>query len=692
MIAVPRHRPTVGRIAVSILLASIAILPARAEVERLEIEARQPLFDGHSFGLAGPYEQLSGTVHFAVDPEDPRNARVVDLHLARRDADGKVRFTSRFYLCQPTEPKRGRGALLVDVANRGNPLALWINYPDSTFRQPEGPYGDGFLMERGFTFGGVGWQPDVPVVGPHTLRLETPALDEAGGEPVRGLARADWIPIEDASTMPLGHWGHDAYPVADAEDPRNVLAVRDRVYGKPRVLPRSSWRFARLEGKGEVPDPTSIVLDGGFSRGRIYEAVYVAENPRLVGLGFVATREFVTFLRDAEASPANVDRTIAVGGSQTGRFLRHFVYQGFNAGRVEESTGETIRVLDGMLPFVGGAGRGSFNHRFAQPSRAMSAFLTFFYPTDMFPFTGATQTDAATGRTDGLLKRAAATGTIPKTFQVNTAWEYWGRAGSLIHTTPDGATDVALLPEERLYVFASTQHGPAQVPPPRLTELPFVAVHSVHRVNPANFSWSLRALLLALDAWIADGVEPPPSRYPRVDDGTLVRRSELRFPAIPGVEPPRVYAPHRTDYGPRFRQEGIVDHQPPKLGEPFGVRVSQVDADGNDLGGLRLPEIVVPLATHTGWNLRAASAGAEGQPADMVGAFLPFSRTRAEREAKGDPRPSIEERYESREAYLGRVAEAAMVLIEERYLLPEDLPAILAYASELWRLVETGLD
>jgi hypothetical protein len=333
---------------------------------------------------------------------------------------------------------------------------------------------------------------------------------------------------------------------------------------------------------------------------------------------------------------------------------------------------------------VAGAGRGSFNHRFAQPSRDGHPFLNTFYPTDIFPFTDMAETDAETGITDGLLTHATpgpeGTPAVPKIFYTNTSYEYYGRSASLIHTTLDGTTDAPLAPTTRIYFLAGCQHGPSPFPPER--------GEAQNLANPNNYLWTLRALLVALDRWAADGREPPPSRYPKIADGSLTTLRAVAFPKLPGVQfPTRIQQAWHVDYGEEFRTAGIVTIEPPKVGSAFPMRLPQVDADGNDIAGIRMPATAVPLATYTGWNLRSAEIGAPDELYSMTGSFIPFARTKAERVKSGDPRMSVEERYASKQAYRDKVRAAAGGLVHGGYLLERDVDLVVARASAEWDFV-----
>jgi hypothetical protein len=399
-------------------------------------------------------------------------------------------------------------------------------------------------------------------------------------------------------------------------------------------------------------------------------------------VGFAAVRDLVSFLRHdggrqnplrAGGRPA-IGRAHAFGVSQSGRFLRHFLYLGFNA----DESGR--KVFDGVMPHVAGGGLGFFNHRFAQPTRHNAQHEDHLYPGDMFPFTYGDSSDSFSRRGDGILRRLAAedAGLLPKVMHTQTAAEYWHRSGSLVHTDPLATRDEALPAGVRLYAFGGTQHGPAADPPGRGV--------ADNLLNPADYRPFLRALLDALDAWVKDGTEPPPSVYPRLAAGTLVgwRQEESGFPALPGVRYPEVIQrPSALDYGPDFAAKGLVTVEPPRVLGRYVVKVPKSDADGNDLGTLLPPEVAVPVATYTGWNLRRRDAGAEAMLASLAGSYVPFPRTRAERRATGDPRASLEERYGSYDEYRKRFAAACEALIGRRYLLREDADRLLAGREKL---------
>ena len=642
---------------------------AEARVVRVAIERREPLLGGKPFGLAGPYETLVGTVEFALDPALRQNQAVVDLGLAPRNERGEVVFTADFYLLKPLDVRRGNGRVYYEVPNRGGKGILRrLQYAEPSL-DPRAPpeLGDGWLLEQGFSLAWMGWQWDVPE-RPGLLRLRAPIATDRG-RPIEGLVRSVVIVGERKDEAPLADSSHLEYPPVDPRGKDSRLYVRDHRLAPPRLLPRKSWRFVGT---------SKVALDGGFEPGRIYEVVYRSRDPRVAGCGLAATRDLVSFFKN-EAGPRNplAGVTVALGHgiSQSGRFLRHFLHQGFN----EDEQGR--RVFDGVFVEVAGAGRGSFNHRFAQASRDGHQHWNVHYPTDLFPFADRSDTDPETGEAAGLLDRAIETGTTPKLFHVVTAYEYWNRAASLMHTDPAGGRDLALPDTSRAYLIASAQHGPGSLAP---TGGGAGGSDVVHATNPNDFRPAIRALVRALDQWVAEGVEPPPSQYPRIADGTLVPPEGAGWPALPGIRFPLVRnEPARVDYGPEWAR-GVITVEPPRLGPVFPALVPAVDADGNDRAGIRLPEVAVPLASQTGWNWRHPSAGAPDALAAYRGSYLPFGWTKAEREAKGDPRPSVEERYRGREDYLGRVAMAAVALARERFLLPQDVPFVLERAAAHW--------
>jgi hypothetical protein len=653
-------------VAVSVLLPGVAV----AGVTRLQIDRREPVLNGRPFGAAGPYEKLSGKVHFALDPALPQNALIVDLNLAPKNARGLVEFAADFYLLKPVDPGRGNGRLLYEAGNRGTKriLPVFQNAANSADPTKLEEFGNGALMEQGFSLLWMGWQWDVPE---GRMRMEIPIATE-NGNPITGWVRGNFIPGVNLTSALIADRGHQPYPVVDPTSREHRLLVRTLPTDPPREISRDTWRFT---------GPGSITVDRGFEAGLIYDVVYRARDPRVVGVGLAGTRDIVSFFKHATPADGNplrgITHAIGWGVSQTGRFLRHFVYQGFN----EDERGRMV--FDGVFDQVGGAGRGSFNHRFGQQSRDQLQHFNILYPVDMFPFTDADQTDPETGATDGLLARATRSNTVPKFFHLLTDSEYFNRAGSLVHTDVTGTRDVPPPPTSRIYFIASAPHIVGGFPPAPYGDAEFKGRASM---NPLVYTSVVRALFRALDQWIVNGVEPPASRYPLIADGTLVAADAPGWPAIPGfARPSTPMTTYRLDFGPEWPR-GIVSIEPPRIGKPFVGRVPAVDEAGNSRAGIRLPEISVPLATHTGWNYREASIGATDRLASEIGSYLPLPKTQADRERTRDGRKSIAERYASREDYIGRISLAAIALVEQRYLLAADVPAIIerAHAHYAW--------
>ncbi|MBI3491156.1 MAG: hypothetical protein HY047_05135 [Acidobacteria bacterium] len=673
---------TVSKIARVALLLGLSASPLSAEVVRIDVQSRADLLGGQAFGAAGPYEKLSGKIFFAVDPSLPANRIVTDLDRAPRNAAGKVEFSSDFFLIKPKRIERGNGAVLYEVSNRGGKgmLGFFNHATGSLDPGSAADMGDGFLMTQGFTLLWVGWQFDVP--RRQGLVRVYPPIPTENGRPIQGLVRSDFVVTEKETDHSLADRDHAAYAVVNPNAPENVMTVRDSVEGPRRIVPRDQWSFGRVEGGKVVSDPTRVHLAAKFEPGKIYEVVYTAQDPPIVGLGPAAIRDVISMLKYKSADPlaipsAAITRALAFGVSQSGRFLRTYLYYGFNRDEGNR------KVFDGVIAHVAGAGRGSFNHRFAQPSRDGHPYLNFFYPTDIFPFTDIAQKDPETGATDGLLTHAASPDLLPKIFYTNSEYEYWGRAASLIHTTIDARADAPLMDNVRIYLLTAGQHGPGVFPPTQTI--------GQQRNNPLDYRWAMKALLLAMDRWTANGTAPPPSRYPRVADGTLVPPDRLRFPTVSGVTTSTaVHRAYRADYGPRFATEGIVTVEPPRIGTAFPILVPQVDADGNGIAGVRMPELSVPLATYTGWNLFNDRSGPTDALSSMQGSYIPLARSSAERKRTADPRPSVEERYRDKDQYVGLVTKAALDLIDQGFLLPEDLAVVVRNAGRHWDYAVTG--
>ncbi len=623
-------------------------------VTRFDITLRRPLAGGRAFGAVGPYEELKGLLHFTVDPAHATNQAITDLARSPRDASGRVGFAADVSLLLPVDRAKASGRVLIDVVNRGNTVSV-PNFNHATRptlvpgADPNPPIdtGDGWLMRNGWMVLSCGWQSDLPPDVPGLLRLHAPEALDAGGRRITGRVYVQLQAPVDVDAFMLSDRGHEPYDAADLAQPDAVLIVRDQLDGEITVIPRDRWHFR---------DRQHIELDGGFTKGRIYQCVYTAVGAKVLGLGMAALRDAAAWMKygganEGHPAPGVVRRAHAYGRSQTGRLLRTLVRHDVNADEAGR------RAFDGIIANVAGAMLGEFNDRFGQNSKDRPSMMDRLEPTHVEPRGGL------------------------KVFYTNTSFEYHRGDASLIHTDQAGMRDQEPGPDVRVYHFTGTEHGTGLWPPTDTTTVAAdprgFSERSQNVRSVVNYGRLLRALLVHLDRWTAYGTLPPPSRVPRIADGTAVDPSDLGkfFERIPGARYPIHHdRPQRRDF----------TTLPPKDGPTYGTRVSAVDDDGNERAGIPVPEVTVPLATHTGWNLRHPDIGGADQMLYFAGATLPFAKTRAEREKAGDPRPSIAERYRSRDDYLARVREAAKALAAAGYLLAEDIETSLTYAARFW--------
>lgn len=639
---------------------------AIARITRIEItQIESPAFGGASFGTIGAYEKLVGRAFGEVDPQDPQNRVIADLTLAPRNARGMVEYDTGILLLRPIDPTKGNHHLFYELTNRGVILSLraFNESPNPATTNPvAADAGNGFLMRQGYTILFTGW--DISAVGP--LASNFPIAGKRGGAPVVGPAVEELI-FDNLPPAPQPTTATLSYPAATLDTTRATLTVRTRFDDAQTAIAATSWRFNDARTIQLLPEGTR------FLPGRLYELAYQATDPRVSGLALAAVRDIPAFLHHARsddtgaANPlaGQIERIIAHGISQPARLLHDFVQLGFN--RDEHGR----QVFDGILNYIAGASGGFFNQRFAQPFRTHRQHIGRWTPERMFPFANQLLFDPVTGTLGGRLVRCTLTGTCPKIFEVNSSNEYWVKGGSLLHTDTRGNDLLFDPPGVRNYLFSSLAHSPAAGP--GICEQPR---------NPLSPSPGLRALLMDLDAWLTHGTEPPPSRLPRRIDHTLVPplpQHSVGFPSIPGVRYTGVLSTgDRFDFGRRF-DDGIVDIKTrngtivsPVIGSPYPVFVPATDADGNDVAGVRFPDVAVPLATYTGYGFRAAGfAGPD--LCDAFGQAIPLPKTRADRAATGDPRPSLEERYPTHDAYVNQVRAAAEALARDRLLLPEDV-------------------
>ncbi len=648
-----------------VLIAMTAAADAR--VTRIEIIKREPFAAGQSFGATGAYEKVVGRYHGALDPAHPLNAGIVDLDKAPRNAQGQVEYSADFTILKPVDLAKGNGAIFYEANNRGNKASLgrFNNGARSNDPSTAEHAGNGFLMRQGFTMAWNGWMPGLPA-GNDLMRIEIPNATAA--EKIEQMVWDELLFNNDKTLQ-----ARLTYRAVSTDKTNAKLIVRERNGDTPTTVPDDQWEFVDARTIRLLPEGTP------FRIGMIYQLVYKAANPPVNGIGFAATRDFISFLRYAAADDAGtanpvavagrpaLTRTIGHGNSQTGRYLRDFLYSGFNEDEFNRI------VFDGALPNVA-AGRIFLNYRFSQPNRIVPAAHGFMlFPGATFPFAYETQTDPLTGKNDGTFARCAARGNCPKIIHTVSSTEYWQGAHSLITTDPLGKSDSTPPDNVRIYHFAGTQHGGVEGSP----GMQGVCAMPSNRTDYRPF---LRAALANLDRWVKDGVPPPASRHPRIADGTLVET--ITLPAVPGLAPtPGPSQRPRIDFGPDFDKGILSKALPVTLKDSYRVLVPKVDADGNEVAGLRLPDITVPTGTAAGWNVRAAEAGAAGELCYLQGSFVPFAKTKAEREAREDPRPSLEERYQDRAAYAERVKQAAAALQRDGYLLEEDVTRIVGRAA-----------
>lgn len=690
-----RHFAALALLAI-VVIAENSI--ASAAVTHWEVLKREPFAGGKSLGDRGAYERWTGKIHFAVDPKAEANRIIVDLALVPPSADGLVEFSADFEMLVPVDRTKANGAVFYEVNNRGNRTAPGIIDGGA----------DEFLCRQGFVILSSGWIAEVQPGGGR-LRLQAPVpLEEVKPEPklpvpvslaadaqkkykpLRGIVRNELVVDRATAKASISHRGNQgSYRPAADRLAQATLTRRERQADARETVPADQWKLivtdVESDGvKGQLP-LVELEVRGGLQPGWIYEILYEAEGSLVAGAGLAGIRDAIASLKYADAPALNplltadnkplINRAIGFGTSQSGRCLRHFLWEGFNA----DESGR--KVFDGVISHVAGGGLGSFNHRFASPTRTNGQHEEHEFPADFFPFAYGDEKDPHSDATEGILARCRKSDTMPKLFHTQSTSEYWHRSGSLVHTDPLGKRDNDIPANVRIYTFGGTQHGPGSgIPGERSTgQLPS---------NPADYRPFMRALVVALDAWIKDGKEPPASVYPRIADGTLVdwRREKSGWPEVPGVEYPKVIQrPIALFRGPNWNTKRIASVEPPQIeiSDPpdraprfYDVLVPAVDKTGNTTGTLNLPAIRVPVATYTSWNLRDKSIGAAGELLGLQGGYIPLPRTKAEREANKDPRPALDELYKDYADYEQQYLAAAKKLIEDRYVLAEDLPRL----------------
>ena len=631
----------------AVLLATLTILaaaaPATARIVLVRIDHAEPFAHGTLFGKAGVYERVLGVANGELDPADKRNAGIVGLAQAPRNAAGKVEYQADPFVLRPVDPAKGNHHLLFEVLDRGNKLMInrldeLVPAADTNDPRTAVDAGDGFLLRQGYTLAWAGWDPDSPTRN-HGMVAHIPALADVVQE-----IRDEFV---SQTRGPALTQFNLSYAAAGIDQPAARLTVRSREADSPTVVPAAQWRFIDARTIALLPDGTMP------APGAIYEFNYRARAPWVSGIGFAIERDVVAFLRankpDDAGTPnpagGGVRAAIGFGISQSSRFLRDFIAHGFN----QDETGH--QVFDGVLAHIGGIGTMFLNDLYAQPFRTRTQHEDHTMPENAFPFSAAVTRDPISAKSGSLLRHD---GFDPKLIETNTDAEYWQKGASLLATDPRGQHDLDLPATTRLYLIAGSQHtgrfgatdarGPCANP------------RNPHDPYPA-----LRALLVALDRWVTDGTAPPPNRIPRLADGTLVHFARLDFPKLPGLAPP----------GPPDAIDPPGDWvHPTPVASSYVPLVPAVDADGNDRAGLKLPDLAVPLATLTGWNVYAAPFPVD-EACDRDGSSSPFARSAATR-AQGDPRRSLVERHASRAHYVALVQAASAQLVRDRLLLSED--------------------
>ncbi|MEM7663494.1 MAG: alpha/beta hydrolase domain-containing protein [Pseudomonadota bacterium] len=683
-------------------------------ISSLDVRERSEILSGRHYGAVGPYEKITGFAHFEFDPNNPANKNITDLDKAPTNASGLVEARANFYVFQPVNPDDCADVAILEVVNRGNktlfnklnrwtpsaehvsatlkggkrggiPLDVGVMPPDP---DDESLFGDFWLMRQGLTVIWMGWEADIIPVD-HQMYLEAPCA-----EGVRGIVRNFANVPPGAKTIPLGQWGHRPYVPRDINDPslQLIQQIPNLIDGSEEEneveVPRGSWRFAREEDGKVIDDPTYLYCETGFSGG-IYRLVYESEDPPILGLGFAAIRDAISYAKYNDECPFPVSHGISIGRSQTGRFQLDYLYSGVNADE------QGRKALDGVMPHTGGAGRGSFNVRFGQPTTGCNHFAQTLFPVDQFPFTAEQQTDPFTGRVAGLYDKSEDPTCLPKVFHVNTGWEYWARANSLLHTKIDGSGDTKEADHERHYFFSCTQHSVEMTPFPP-SEKTRLDDSLIYKGNFQDYHFALRSLLMCMVEWVRDDVEPPPSMIPTFSDQTIAHPSDMEFPPIRYMDNPGdalFYEAWDLDYGPRFAEENIIETEPPKRsGNSYPAFVSKVDDYGNELSGIPTLEILVPIATYTPWRNLNRPRSLTKLTDIFTGAVIPFPRTAEEKSSFDDPRPSIDTLYADKDEFLSTVRKAAEQLVGKRLLLADDVDPAIELQGQIWDWVMSRPD
>jgi len=632
---------------------------ASAHVIEFNIAAVESFADGTAFGNIGAYERVRGTFKGELDPTDPRNKVIVNIDKAPRNAAGRVEYEADFFMLRPVDGARGNGKLVYDVTNRGRKNIHWrlMDARPASPAHANDPRtledaGNGLLFRMGYTILWSGWDPDAPRAN-NGMGMK-PVIATNNGKPIVRVIRDELVSGTRSPARETFRLTHNTFTTDQSQA---KLTVRRREADPRQEIPASGWSYVNDREIRLMPEGTKPVT------GSIYEFHYPAKDPRVLGIGMAAARDLISFMKyeitDAKGAPSparGIKAALGFGISQSGRFLRDFVYQGFN----QDTRGRNV--FDGTLTHTAGVGGVFLNAEFGQPGRTNTQFEDHMMPENEFPFSAARLTDPVTGKTDSILRND---GFDPLWMESNTSTEYWQKGASMLTTDPLGSKDVELPANARVYLIAGTQHaGQAW-----MTSTPG---NNVNPRNPHSPTPAMRALLIALSEWV-DGKAPPPSQTPRIVDNTLIAVDKLQFPAIPNMAIAR-----------KVNVFGVLkDWTKPEMdmSKPYRPLVTKVDADGNEIAGILLPDIAVPLGTYTGWNLYKTPY-VEGELGDRDGSFAPFVATASEREERKDPRLSLQERYSTHTNYVTKVIDAVNKLVAARLLLTEDAERFVVRAND----------
>jgi hypothetical protein len=666
---------------------------AEARVTNITISSTVPAYGGATFGSVGAYEFVTGVASGEVDPNDQRNAIIQDIELAPRNARGMVEYSTKFQILKPVDESKGNHVMLFEIVNRGNELDPGFYNIGATTANPQG---DGFLENRGLTLVWAGWQADLvaPPSNPGLITMVSVPIAHQNGQTISGVVRSEWTVSAPASTQNIlaeSSSNTPGYPTVTLNNSALTLTMRVHQDDARVVVPNSDWAFADCSSTPfpGVPNPQKVCLKNGFDTNHIYELVYTAKDPIVMGLGLAAIRDVASFFHRAPSNAGNpiagaISYTLLNGISQSGRLLRSYLNLGFN----EDENGQ--QVFDGAQPHIG-AVQNYINVRFSQPGRlAGTQHTEKQFPGPDSPLTYARRNDPLLGEPRGLLDRCTRSNTCPKVVHTMSDIEYWESSGAGDTTEPRGRFDLNQPPNVRIYQFASTQHGGFSP----IAPLPTTTGICEQLPNANTYTYNIRALLVALEEWVVSGRKPPDSQVSLLKDGSLVPVGSVNFPTIPGVTGPYGIFNTRAKYfrGAQYDTDdvsGIVTVEPPTFVAPYPALAPQVDSDGNDIGGLRSHILQAPLGTYAGWNVRGAGFS-QGDACDLTGSYIPFAITNAQRMV-GDTRPSLQQRYGNTAGYVKAVTAAVNRLVSERLMLASDAPGAIANATARFTEASKGM-